>query len=185
MFPELSLHILDVAENSVRANASLIAIEVLADTAGDLLTISIEDDGCGMDEQMAAQVSDPFFTTRTTRKVGLGVPLFRFAAQSAGGWFRLSSTPGRGTRVEAAFVLSHIDRMPLGDITGCVHDLIVFHPNVDFLFTYSYNGKSFQLDTRQMRELLGGVALDTPEVSDWIREYLREQKEETDQGAVF
>ena len=128
MMPEISLNILDVAENSTMAKASLVEITVDADTASDRLTIVIKDNGCGMTEEQAAQVTDPFFTSRTTRKVGLGVPFFKYAAESTGGSFSIESRPGKGTAVTAVFVLSHIDRMPLGDITSTIHTLIVYHP---------------------------------------------------------
>lgn len=183
--PEISLNILDVAENSTRAKASLVEITVDADTASDRLTIVIKDNGCGMTEEQVAQVTDPFFTSRTTRKVGLGVPFFKYAAESTGGIFSIESRPGKGTAVTAVFVLSHIDRMPLGDITSTIHTLIVYHPETDFLYRYSYNGTAFTLDTREFRQILGDVPFDTPEVSEYIREYLTENKLETDGGALY
>ena len=180
---EISLNILDVAENSTRAGASLVTITVSADTAGDRLTVIIDDDGCGMTEEQVAHVTDPFFTTRTTRKVGLGVPFFKYAAESTGGSFTIQSQPGVGTTVTAVFVLSHIDRMPLGDISSTIHTLVVYHPDTDFRYIYEYDGKSFTLDTREFREILGDVPFDTPEISSYIMEYLTENKLETDGGA--
>lgn len=183
--PEISLNILDIAENSTRAKASLVEITVDADTSADCLTVIIKDNGCGMNAEQTAHVTDPFFTSRTTRKVGLGVPFFKYAAESTGGNFSIDSSPGVGTIVTAVFVLSHIDRMPLGDITSTIHTLIVYHPETDFLYRYCYNGASFTLDTRQFRQILGGVPLDTPEVSQYIQEYLTENKLETDGGALY
>lgn len=180
---EISLNILDVAENSTRAGASLVTITVSADTAADRLTVIIDDDGCGMTEEQVAYVTDPFFTTRTTRKVGLGVPFFKYAAESTGGSFTIQSQPGVGTTVTAVFVLSHIDRMPLGDISSTIHTLVVYHPDTDFRYIYEYDGKSFTLDTREFREILGDVPFDTPEISSYIMEYLTENKLETDGGA--
>ena len=180
---EISLNILDVAENSTRAGASLVTITVSADTAADRLTVIIDDDGCGMTEEQVAHVTDPFFTTRTTRKVGLGVPFFKYAAESTGGIFTIQSQPGVGTTVTAVFVLSHIDRMPLGDISSTIHTLVVYHPDTDFRYIYEYDGKSFTLDTREFREILGDVPFDTPEISSYIMEYLTENKLETDGGA--
>ena len=180
---EISLNILDVAENSTRAGASLVTITVSADTAADRLTVIIDDDGCGMTEEQVAHVTDPFFTTRTTRKVGLGVPFFKYAAESTGGSFTIQSQPGVGTTVTAVFVLSHIDRMPLGDISSTIHTLVVYHPDTDFRYIYEYDGKSFTLDTREFREILGDVPFDTPEISSYIMEYLTENKLETDGGA--
>lgn len=185
MMPEISLNILDVAENSTRAGASLVEITVHADTDADRLTVIIADDGCGMTQEQVTRVTDPFFTSRTTRKVGLGVPFFKYAAESTGGTFTIESQPGVGTTVTAVFVLSHIDRMPLGDITSTIHTLVVYHPETDFLYRYCYGGASFTLDTREFREVLGDVPFDTPEISEYIRDYLTENKQETDGGAVY
>lgn len=182
---EISLNILDVAENSTRAGASLVEISVFVDTRENLLTIGIKDDGCGMSEEQLDQVEDPFFTTRTTRKVGLGIPFFRMAALSAGGSFRIDSKIGEGTVVLAKFQLNHIDRMPLGDVSGTIYTLIHFHPETDFRYTYRYDEKEFVLDTRQMKEILGGIPLDTPEVAEYIREYLTENKMDVDGGAII
>ena len=177
MMTEISLNVLDVSENSTRAGASLVAISIEADTDADTLSITIRDDGCGMSPSQAANVTDPFFTTRTTRKVGLGIPFFKYAAESTGGSFSIDSELGKGTVVTAVFGLSHIDRMPLGDISGTIH--------TDFVYTYRYNQKSFTLDTRQLREILGDVPFDTPEVSQYIMEYLTENKQEADGGNLI
>lgn len=150
----------------------------------DTLTVVIRDDGCGMTQEQMARVQDPFFTTRTTRKVGLGVPFFKQAAESTGGSFRIDSEKGKGTTVEAVFGLSHIDRMPLGDISATVQTLIVFNEHIDFRYTYEYGTRSFVLDTREMREMLGeGISFSEPEVSAFIKDYLETNKEETDGGA--
>ena len=167
--PEISLNILDVAENSVRAEASLVEITVSVQPEEDTLTVVIRDDGCGMTQEQMARVQDPFFTTRTTRKVGLGVPFFKQAAESTGGSFRIDSEKGKGTTVKAVFGLSHIDRMPLGDISATVQTLIVFNEHIDFRYTYEYGTRSFVLDTREMREMLGeGISFSEPEVSAFI-----------------
>lgn len=180
--PEIAMSVLDIAQNSVRAKASLIEIEVTADQAADTLTVTITDDGCGMTPEQVAHVEDPFFTTRTTRKVGLGVPFFKQAALATGGSFRIDSQVGRGTVVTAVFGLSSIDRMPLGDINGVIYTLIRYNPELDVVYRYHVNGRGFELDTRQFREILGGVPLDTPDVSQYINDYLSENKTETDQG---
>lgn len=185
MMPELSLNVLDIAENSVRANATLIEIYITVDLVGDLLHIQIRDNGCGMSKEQLATVEDPFFTTRTTRKVGLGVPFFKQAALASNGTFHINSKPEVGTNVEATFQLSHIDRMPLGDINSTIHTLITFHTLTDFLYKYTYNQKSFILDTRQFRTILGDVPLDSPEVSQYIKEYLKENKTDVDNGAFY
>ena len=185
MMTEISLNVLDVAENSTRAGASLVRITVAADTAADRLSITIADNGCGMTPEQVAQVTDPFYTSRTTRKVGLGVPFFKYAAESTGGSFTIQSEPGTGTTVTAVFTLSHIDRMPLGDITSTIHTLVVYHPDTEFLYRYRYNDRSFVLDTREFREVLDGVPFDTPEISEYIKDYLSENKLDTDGGAVY
>lgn len=180
--PEIALNILDVAENSVRAQAKLVEITVAVDEKADTLTVTIKDDGCGMSEEQVAHVVDPFFTTRTTRKVGLGVPFFKMAAEQTGGSFSIRSKIGAGTTVCAVFCLSSIDRMPLGDIGGVIHTLVTFHPEFDFFYEYRFNDRAFTLDTRAFREILGDVPLNAPEVSDYIAEYLRENQAETDGG---
>ena len=185
MMPELSMSIQDIAENSVRARAALIGISVTADRGADTLTVVITDDGCGMTPEQVAHVEDPFFTTRTTRKVGLGVPFFKQAALGTGGSFRIRSEVGKGTEVTAVFRLNSIDRMPLGDLCGVLHTLITFHPDIDFLCEYRVDERGFTLDTRQFREILGDVPLDAPEVSRYIREYLEENKRETDGGVLI
>lgn len=183
--PEISLNILDVAENSTKAGAKLVELSVEADTKLDRLTVSIIDDGCGMTPEQVTRVTDPFFTSRTTRKVGLGIPFFKYAAESTGGSFTITSVPGEGTQVTADFVLSHIDRMPLGDMNATIHTLIVYHPDTEFLYTYRYNDKAFTLDTRQFREILGDIPFDSPEIAAYIMEYLTENQLETDGGAVY
>lgn len=183
MMPEISLNILDVAENSTRAKASLVTIIVDVQTSADTLTVVIEDDGCGMSQEQLSAVTDPFFTTRTTRKVGLGVPFFKQAAESTDGSFSITSTLGAGTRVCAVFTLSHIDRMPLGDINGTIHTLVTMHPECDFLYTFRFNEKEFSLDTREFREILGDISFQEPEVSLYIKDYLKENYDETNNNA--
>ena len=182
---ELSLNVLDIAENSTRANAKLIEISITANTTTDLLSISIKDDGCGMSKEQLQNVCDPFYTTRTTRKVGLGLSMFKLAATNSGGDFTIDSKLGEGTIVNASFSLSNIDRMPLGDITSTIHTLITMHLDTDFLYTYTYNDKSFSLNTKEFREILGDVSFNIPEVSNYIKEYLIENKNDVDGGIDF
>lgn len=179
---EISLNVLDVANNSIRAGADLIEITVQIQREQDTLTIIIADNGCGMTQDQLQKVEDPFFTTRTTRKIGLGVPFFKMAAQSTGGTFRINSTLGIGTTVTAVFKLSHIDRMPLGDINSTMHTLITLNTQIDFLYTYSFDGNQFTLDTREFRQILNDVPLNSPEVSAYMKEYLEENQRETDGG---
>lgn len=175
---ELSLNILDIAQNSIAAGASLVIIDVAEDSEADRLTIRIEDNGRGMTAEQVAQVSDPFYTTRTTRKVGMGIPLFRMAAEQAGGGLTITSEPGKGTCVTASFILSSIDRMPLGDMVGTISALIRLNPHLDFLYRRRRDDRQEELDTRQLRQVLDGVPLDTPEVMQWIEGALRELEDE-------
>ena len=168
------MHLLDVAQNALKAGAKLVEITVAADTAADTLHIQIKDDGCGMSPQQLQAVTDPFFTTRTTRKVGLGVPLFKMAAELSGGGLTIDSRQGRGTAVDAAFGLTHIDRMPLGDLKGTLLLLVRTNPQVDFLYLERLDSACMELDTRQLREILGEVPLDQPDVLDWIGAYYDE-----------
>ena len=180
---ELSLNVMDVAQNSVRAEASLVEIEVEESDKNDSLSITIRDNGCGMTQEQVQQVIDPFFTTRTTRKVGLGVPLFKMSAEQTGGSFDITSEVGRGTQTRARYVKSHVDMTPLGDINSTVSILIRCNPEIDFVFTHSTDKGAFTLDTRELREVLQGVSLDTPDVVEWIEEFLKEQTENICGGA--
>ena len=176
---ELSLNILDIAENSVKAKADLIVIAITEDD--DTLKISITDNGIGMTQDILNSVIDPFCTTRTTRKVGMGIPLFKFAAEQTGGSISIKSThidsdaTAHGTDVEALFYKKHIDFTPLGDVISSITTLIQGHPDIDFLFAHSSPTMSVKLDTRELREVLDDVPLDTFEVLLWIKDNLTEQ----------
>ena len=171
---ELSLHILDIAENSVKAKASLIEISVCEDSEKNLLTIDIKDNGCGMSEEFLKTVKDPFSTTRTTRRVGMGLSLFEAAAVLCGGALKISSEQGVGTSVTVTFLQNHIDRAPLGDMAGTMQTLIGGAPEIDFIYRHEKDGKNFVLDTREIKETLGDVPLNTPEVILWIGDYINE-----------
>jgi hypothetical protein len=173
---ELSLYILDIAQNSISADASLIEIEVEESTESDRITIRVADNGRGMSPEQVKQVADPFFTTRTTRRVGMGIPLFRMAAEMAGGGLNIESKLGKGTTVTATFVRSHIDRAPLGDLGGTMTALIRLNPDRDFYYKHVLDGRLFTVDTRELRGVLGEVTLNTPEVAAWISEYMDEQE---------
>lgn len=146
---DLSLHILDIAENSISASAKRIEIRIDQDKAKDLLTVEIKDDGKGMDEQTLQKVLDPFFTTRTTRKVGLGLSLLAQAARQSDGKIELSSGPGKGTTVKAVFRLSHPDCKPVGDIHETIRTLVAGYPGTDFLYEHKKNGSIYRFDTRE------------------------------------
>ncbi len=169
MLRELALHILDIAENSLNAGASLVMIEVIEDVAADGLTIRVADNGRGMDAEMAARVVDPFFTTRSTRKVGLGLPFLKQAAEMCNGTLTIDSQVGQGTTVTATFQRSHFDRMPLGDLPGTILTLIVGHPQANFVFRHAIGDKGVELDTRPIKAVLGDVALSEPAVIAYLK----------------
>lgn len=176
---ELSLNILDITENSVKAGATL--TEILISESDTELTITVKDDGCGMSEETLRSVTNPFYTTRTTRSVGLGIPLLKLAAEQTGGRIELSSklddgvSADHGTVISAYFFKNHIDFTPLGDVISSVTTLIQGHPDTDFLFIHKKENGEVRLDTRELREVLDGVPLNTYEVLKWIEESLEEQ----------
>lgn len=169
---ELSLHLLDIAENSIAAGAKNITITIREDTTADRLYLSVQDDGKGMDEEMVRKVTDPFVTTRTTRKVGLGIPLLKAAAEACNGWLKIHSKVGEGTLVEVEFQRSHIDRMPLGDIAGTFLTLLVGNPQIHWVFRYSVDQETFELDDQQIKQELQDVPLSDPLVLSYLRELL-------------
>ena len=173
---EISLNILDVAQNSITAKATLVNIEIV--TADKIMTVIIEDNGCGMTDEQVKSVIDPFYTTRKTRSVGLGVPLFKMAAEMSGGEFEIKSKVGEGTTVKAVFDTSNVDCMPLGDINATISSLIQLNPDIDFRYRRAINSKEFELDTRQLREVLLDVPLNAPEVTVFIADYLKENTSE-------
>ncbi len=146
---DLSLHILDIAENSISASAKRIEIRIDEDEGKDLLTIEIKDDGKGMDEQTLQKVLDPFYTTRTTRRVGLGLSLLAQATRESDGTIELDSNPGKGTTIKANFRFSHLDRKPMGDIDETIRTLVVGHPEIDFLYEHKKNNSVYHFDTRE------------------------------------
>lgn len=175
---ELSLHLLDVAKNSVTAGAAHVSIS-LEEDAGGWLTLTIADDGRGMAPEFLARVTDPFTTTRTTRKVGLGLPLLRLTAEQTGGSLSIDSTPGVGTTLTARFQRRHLDCPPLGDLPGAVTLLIQGSPDVELTYRHTTPRGEAALSTAELREVLGGeVSLAEPEVFAWIQDYLTEQETE-------
>ena len=181
---ELSLNVMDIAQNSISAGASLITITVEEDRGLDELSISIGDNGRGMTPEQVEHVTDPFFTTRTTRSVGLGVPLFKMEAEMTGGRFSIESTVGVGTTTTAVFKPSSVDMIPLGDINGTVSMLVMMNPDLDFLYTRGFKPeegerREFALDTRELRTVLGeDVPLNLPDVTQWLNVYLSENTDE-------
>lgn len=179
---ELSLNILDIAQNSLKADATLIGIDI--EETADTLRFTIEDDGRGMDRQFLEKVTDPFTTTRTTRRVGLGLPLLKMEAEMTGGEMTITSQSEReskehGTRVTALFKKSSIDYIPLGDIVGTLCVLVQGLGETDLAFCHQMTRGRVELSTKSLKEVLGDVPLDNPEVLGWIRSYLEEQYENT------
>ena len=174
---ELSLNILDIAQNSIVANATLIEIGVEVDSS-DFLTITIKDNGKGMDEETVKNVINPFYTSRTTRKVGLGVPFFKQAAESCGGSFEIQSQPGVGTAIKAVFDTNNIDYTPLGEVWDTIAILIQMNEALDFVYTVRKDGAEFVCDTRQLKEIMEGMPLSDLAVVQWIKEFIRENQTE-------
>ena len=176
---ELSLNILDIAENSVKAGATLTEISVLE--KGETITLVIKDNGSGMTDEVLKTVTNPFYTTRTTRKVGMGLPLLKLEAEMTGGSVTVESKhyskfpENHGTVVTAVFFKNHIDFTPLGDVVSSITTLIQGHPDIDFLFIHEIEDNEIKLDTRELREVLEGVPLNTYDVIKWIEEFLMEQ----------
>ena len=171
---ELAAHILDIAENSVRAGAGLIEINIEEDTANDTLSIEIIDDGHGMNQEEIKKVLDPFYTTKTVRRIGLGIPLLADAAQRSGGNLQLKSQEGKGTAVKSTFCLNSVDRQPMGDIIGTIIILIAGNSDVDFFYKHRHNDRRFELDTRVIRKEIEDVAINHPEILKYIRGVLEE-----------
>lgn len=182
---EFSLYVLDIVNNSTRAGARNIRIFLREE--GEDLYFTVEDDGCGMSEEQLARLRDPFFTTRKTRKVGLGVPFLVMLAEMTGGWVKIASKQAagegedHGTKLEAKFGLHHVDFLPLGDLCGTVTTLIQGAPDTDFLYLHTRGEKQVRLDTKELRQVLGDLSLAEPEVLAWIRENLAEQYEQMNQ----
>jgi len=166
---ELSLHILDICQNSIKANADLIKITIVENTIDNIYSIEIADNGHGMDKKTLSEVADPFFTTRTTRKVGLGISLFKMAAEMAAGSFLISSTVNQGTEIVATFKHNHIDRAPLGTIEDSLSILILNDNNIDVYYKHTFNNNDYLFDTRVVKEVLNGIPFTDYNVIMWIK----------------
>jgi hypothetical protein len=171
---DLSMHVLDIAQNSVKANAGTVFISFAQDAAGKL-TLTVRDDGDGMAPELLSRVTDPFVTTRTTRRVGLGIPLIQVNAEATGGGVTIESEPGKGTALTATFYRGHIDCPPMGAMCDTLLSLVLLNPDrPDFVFEASFPGRTADFDTRTVREALRGAPLNNPEVADWIRQAIDE-----------
>jgi len=178
---EISLHLIDIIQNSVSAKATLIVIGIEIDTIEDYIKITITDDGCGMDDDTLKKVKDPFVTSRKTRRVGLGLSLFESACERCDGYLEVYSKKGKGTEVIAYMKFSHIDREPIGNIQDTIISALL-NDNVNIVYNHRYNEKSFEFDSRQIKDIVGDD-LSNPEILDWIKEYIAENIQNIDGGA--
>ena len=179
---ELSLNILDIAQNSIVAGATLTEIVVNENTKENTLLIGIYDNGCGMTAEQVRNVIDPFFTTRTTRKVGMGIPLFKMAAEQTGGSFKIESEKGVGTKIEALFKTDSIDFTPLGDIASTIVTIVSMNNDKEFLYRRVLDDREFIFSTVEIKKILDGVPLSEPSVMSWIEQYINEQYNELLKG---
>ncbi len=178
MLPEISLSILDIAQNSITAGAERIDLNVEVDRKAKTLLFEIRDNGCGMSEEQVLACQDPFYTSRTTRSVGLGVPFLKQSAECTGGSFQIASQPGEGTSMAAMYHTDSIDCMPLGDLASTYHNLVVYNEQIRFVCRYAVDGREFVLDTEEFREILGDISFQEAEVSLYIESFLRENMQE-------
>lgn len=172
--PDIAMHLLDIVYNSIRANASLIRIFIYNSIKDDIIICRVEDNGKGMDEETVEKVQSPFFTTRTTRDVGLGIPLFKEGAIQSEGTFSLSSKLNVGTTIEATYKKSHLDTPAMGDIAETLVTLLQANENIEYEVEYKWDDDSFILNTVQIKELLEGVPINSPEIILWLKEYIKE-----------
>lgn len=175
---DLALHILDILQNSVTAGATLIGIQIDEIPSLDKYLVKFVDNGKGMDEEMVQNVTDPFFTTRTTRKVGLGLPLLKQNAERTGGKLSIYSDPGIGTKIETQFTFSHIDRLPTGDIAGIMALTVSSHPEIDFKYTHTTPQGTFIFDTFEIKEELGELPISNPQVISFIKDLINDNLKE-------
>ncbi len=171
---ELSLHILDITQNSLLAQATLVSLFIYESDLENTLTITINDNGTGVSKERQEAILDPFVTSRTTRKVGLGLPLFKAAAEQCDGAFSIESQLGRGTKIVATFKKDHIDRVPLGNMADTVMTMVMSFGAVDLYYEHTYNQKSFKFDTRDVKEALAVESLNEAEILSWIRDTIKE-----------
>ena len=174
MLHELSLSILDLLQNSIAAGAQRVELDIEEHTEEDVLLFRITDNGRGMDEDMCKRVLDPFVTSRTTRKVGLGLPLIDMTTKLCGGGFSIKSAPGVGTVIEAVFKRSHIDRPPMGKLAESIRAMIILNPDLDFVYRHSKDAARFSVSTKELSAELDGIPFTTPEVLLWLDEFLKQ-----------
>ena len=185
MMDELSLNILDIAQNSISAEATLVEIDVEEDDNSNSIMIRVKDNGKGMSDDFLETVDDPFITTRTTRKIGLGISFLKEAAEMTGGSIDLKSELGIGTTITAVFVKNHIDRQPIGNLTETIIILVTLNPDIDFNIRYKVNENEFMFSTQEVKVLLGDdTPLNSPAIASFLTEFVREHIENLSGGAI-
>ncbi len=175
---DLSLHILDIVENSISARATFIEISIEENHQANTYWVTIKDNGKGMSQEMANKVTDPYVTSRTTRKVGLGLPLLKMNAERTGGNLKIVSEEGKGTEVKALFINDNIDRLPLGDIAGTIVILASANPLIEFVYSHSVDGEQYVFDTREIKEALEDVAINDNHIFKYLKEMVNENLQE-------
>jgi anti-sigma regulatory factor (Ser/Thr protein kinase) len=175
---DLALHILDITQNSITAGASLIEIAVDENHPGNMISISIRDNGRGIPAAMLAQVTDPYTTSRTTRKVGLGIPLFKQSAEQTGGSLQIESEPGKGTTTTARFGADHIDLPPWGDMAGVIILMVAANPKLEFLYIHRSKSGEYIFDTSEIKTTLEGVPIEEPEIRKFLKEMIEDNLRE-------
>lgn len=174
MMQNLSMYVLDIASNSIRAEATLIQIEMMNQDEADLISIEIKDNGKGMDEEMMKKVQDPFFSSRTTRKIGLGIPFFKDLSERCEGQFEFTSEVGVGTRIKSSMRKSHWDTPPMGDLGDAIIIAVTANESIHLIFKYMTDYGSFVFDSKEIQELLGDVSITTAEIMLWCKDYINQ-----------
>ena len=171
---EIAMYILDIVNNSIRAGSNNIHVFIKDSVKENIVHVMIVDDGCGMNETQLNKVTDPFYTSRTTRNVGLGVPMFKDSVEMSGGTFNIQSLENDGTLIEGTYIKDHLDTPPMGDIIETMITLIQFDENINYIFEYNEDDHEFVLNTIDIKEILEDVPINIPEVLNWLREYIKE-----------
>ena len=172
--PDIAMHLLDIVFNSIRAKAKNIIIYIMESELKDQIICCVEDDGSGMDSQTVENVQSPFYTTRTTRNVGLGIPLFKEGALQTGGTFRLESEVGKGTVIETTYVKSHLDCPAMGNLPETIATLVQADATIEYHIDIVYDNHTFTFDTKEIKEILDGVPIDEPDIILWLKDYIKE-----------
>lgn len=171
---EIAMTILDIVQNSIRAGAHLIHIWIVNSQKENKIHIEVRDDGCGMNHDTLQKVIDPFYTTRTTRSIGLGIPMFKESVEMTGGYFFIDSKENKGTTIIGEYVKNHIDTPPMGDLVETVVSLLQYDEHIDYCFRYQEDDREFVLDTKEIKELLEDVPINQPEIILWLKDYIKE-----------